>query len=455
MNEDDIRRKFVINYRNEEYLKSMDDKLKPLVSIIQKNSDWLEILKKDPYNLRIRENPKRSNQFIFSYDMIKSDMSLPEVQVSRGLVLNVSDIALFDRSKNYREDEVEYSRIITVVIRGFDKFFNHGESNAAIIDWNGPVFVFEKMDGSLIKYTSLDNVDHNTGMRILKPLWTTNNSFDASGELPGDIICEYETFQDLINAATSKWDKEILKIILNFGNRLTFLFELVSPFNRIVVPYKDVELYWLSCRCKLTGKEFLPEDLLNEYPLDIDTSAIKLLLSAIKQPKRYRLDHYQMDEIKDLVSTMTADNEGVVIVDQHFNRVKVKSEAYLAIHRLKDGNGQLSMEHLLKCIQNETVDDIMGLFPEYFNKIQEVVNLYKNVDNRINEVFELFNEYVKSIDASEDEKIKKKNFAMKFKDNVFSRILFDLYKFGPEKFQELKADFLKNVDYERLNELSV
>jgi len=432
----------------------MDKKLQSLFNFIQENENWYELLKDAPYNLRIREHPHIKNRFIFSYDMIRSDMSFDIVKVSRGLVLDVITKHLFDDSKDYSKVEPEKVRKCEVIIRGFDKFFNHGETNADKIDWNGPIYAFEKLDGSLIKYTTIKDVYPKTHHGVwYRKLWTTNNGFDASASLPGDLICEYETFQDLIDEAIKNWDQSIIYEMKELGKDLVFMFELVSPFNRVVVPYNMIELYWLGCRCKITGKEYLPRDLVHIGTDKKFNSSVSKLLYGIKQPKVYQMETKTVAEIINLVSEMGADKEGIVLVDQHFNRIKIKGEAYLSVHRMKDNSGQLSTEHVLKCIQNETIDDIIGMFPEYNQKIQEVVSLYKTVDSKIDEVFYMYDHHIANIyHADKDGPTMKKEFAMKVKDSPFSKIYFNIYKWG--KLPEIKSDFLNNLDLDSLKKYS-
>ena len=76
------------------------------------------------------------NLVLFKYSQIASDMSLPIVQESRGVIL----------------DEADGWRVVS---RAYDKFFNYGEPNAAEIDWTTAV-VQEKVDGCFEARTRLD-----------------------------------------------------------------------------------------------------------------------------------------------------------------------------------------------------------------------------------------------------------------------------------------------------------
>ncbi len=70
------------------------------------------------------------NKVLIKYDQINSQMSLDEVQDSRGLIL-----------------EKGTWKIMSLPFR---KFFNNGEGNASKINWD-KAHVLEKLDGSMIQ----------------------------------------------------------------------------------------------------------------------------------------------------------------------------------------------------------------------------------------------------------------------------------------------------------------
>ena len=92
-----------------------------VVSFIRNHpTDWETRLSDPPYNLRIKSKPDR-DLFIFSYDQIRSDFNLLEVQHARGLILQVIQTpAIPDLG-------IPESVTCTVRCYPFDKFFNYGE----------------------------------------------------------------------------------------------------------------------------------------------------------------------------------------------------------------------------------------------------------------------------------------------------------------------------------------
>jgi tRNA splicing ligase len=82
------------------------------------------------YKISARRHGQFSNLILLKYSQIDSPMTEPIVQQCRGLIV----------------DEADDWRIVS---RAYDKFFNHGEPNAANIDW-ATASVEEKLDGSLM-----------------------------------------------------------------------------------------------------------------------------------------------------------------------------------------------------------------------------------------------------------------------------------------------------------------
>jgi hypothetical protein len=79
-----------------------------------------------------------NHKILLKYNQIESDMSLTEVQESRGLVLEKGTWSIMSMS--------------------FMKFFNSAESHAAKIDWES-ASILEKLDGCCDEYTVLDTED--------------------------------------------------------------------------------------------------------------------------------------------------------------------------------------------------------------------------------------------------------------------------------------------------------
>lgn len=220
---------------------------------------------------------------IFNYGHA-SDFSDPIVQEARGIILD--------------------TETLEVVCWPFRKFGNHNESYADSIDWSH-ARVLEKVDGSIIKLW----YDRR------KPGWqfSTNATIRAESAAVGEY--GLTSFLEIIRSAEN-FDRIPFDTL---DKDLTYIFELVSPSSRVVVPYETTMLYHIGTRSNLTGLESETDIGIRKpqmYPIH---SLAECLETAV------RLNQNSSQEIL---------AEGFVVVDCHWNRVKVKSPDYIAKHHL-------------------------------------------------------------------------------------------------------------------------
>ena len=247
------------------------------------------------------------------------------------------------------------------VCRAFDKFGNYGEEYTDEIDWS-TAQVQEKVDGSLIKIFYHNNTWHVA----------TNGTINA------------------YNCIVYKEDKETNKTygsIFNFALRghlnqffesldkdYTYMFELVSPYTKLVVAYPDTALYYLSRRNIHT----MEED--NVRPEAFENFGILF-------PKTYSLK--TLEDCIAYVKTMNKNEEGFVVKDAAFHRIKIKSPEYLLAFRAKN-NGVLSTKRIVKMIREESIDDLLAYCPEYKVRVDAVINKYKILIHSFEEEYQRF-----------------------------------------------------------------
>lgn len=323
---------------------------------IEQHSDWEKILSEKPYCLHIvKDNFNGKNLVMFKYNQIESDMSLPIVQECRGLILD------FDTNE--------------IVSFPFKKFFNAGEVNAAEIDWSS-CWVGEKIDGSITKVVKIGD----------KLLWSTNgvpNAFNAP--IAEQIGCTAKSFGDLMliglkNAfdeylkkaldnhwCIDKWfdsPEEWFKSLLQEG--YTYIFELTSPFSKVVVQFHDTKLNFLGCRNNETFEEtYFTDHSLKNY---------------FNTPKVFPLT--SLDECKKATETMGPDQEGFVVCDKNFNRVKVKSILYVSLAHMRN-NGVLSYERGIEIVRGNELDEVLNYFPEFKEHLLQIKEKYDKFYNDI------------------------------------------------------------------------
>ncbi|MDR2471800.1 MAG: hypothetical protein LBD09_06815 [Treponema sp.] len=293
-----------------------------------------EELAKPPYAVKVKRHPERPNLVMFKYQQFESDFTNPVVRCCRGSVYDIGPDGK-----------------VTPYLLPFFKFANYGEKGADPVDWKGGLFVRDKLDGSLLK------VMKEADGRIL---WTTNGSFDVDVEVPepyqaktAEALPPPWTFASLRDHALRGREREIEGL----PPMWTFMFELTSPYNKIIVPYDTTALTLLGCRDP-GGLEHTPEWALAEFGLSFPT------------PRIYPLN--SIDEVLAYCEAIDSnDREGVVIQDGHFNRVKVKCAHYRDLVFLK-GEGHFSDEGIFLAIKNENIDDALAAWPEIGERTEEI-----------------------------------------------------------------------------------
>ena len=326
-------------------------------------------------------------------------MSNPIVQECRGLILKKD---FFELTSNPSIPQYK------VASMRFTKFFNYGQEEAAILEF--PCEASEKIDGSLIGVW----YDNNTGWHV-----STSGNIDAE-DAPIDTG-EYKSYRDVFNLA---WDDNFFDML---SKDCTYMFELVSPFTKLVVPYKETKLYLLAIRNNITLEEF------DRSYLSI--IAEQLFGDKISVPKSYMCKN--IEEIQNAVNELTDNDEnfeGFVLCDKNFNRIKLKSAIYTNLFFIR-GEGVFSNKKILKLIMDEQDDDVIAYFPEY-----------KEQFDRIRRGLSLFITHLKSLlsDGEKLYKLDKKEFAENIKIYKYKDILFKAYGSDYwEQDDEFKAEFLK------------
>ena len=286
--------------------------MKILNYIKHHSNTWQEDFKKLHINIKTE-----GEYTLFKYD-IDADFSNPLVREARGCIL-----------KNLN----------TIVCYPFNKFGNYGESYADKINWK-TAKVQEKIDGSIIKLWYDNDVWHISTNNVINAYTAPlNNSNKTYGQL---------------------FDEAILDVGLDYtmlDTNYTYIFELVSPENRVVINYPKTTIYHIGTRDNRTEKE---------VNMDI----------GVAKPKTYKLSSLEecIDAVQMMNTNTTLDNiqnEGYVVVDKYYNRIKIKSKDYVQAAYFK-GLMSLSDEKTLEIIKNGETEEICTYFPIFKDKINDI-----------------------------------------------------------------------------------
>lgn len=291
-----------------------------LRDFILSHDNWEELLTAEPYCLKISRD---DGYIMFKYNQLFSDFNIPLVREARGII--------------FRENDWE------CVCYPFVKFGNWGESYCPEISWD-TASVQQKVDGSLIKFW------YDNGWHI-----STNGSIDAFKAELNNV--KYQNFGQLTLAAIRRVFPDEHEFFKIFDSRCTYMFELVSPYNRVVIPYKAIKLYFLGMRDMDDGKEWKPEE-----------SDVSMYFQI---PKRYSLS--TLEDVQKAANALPWDQEGYVVCDGNFNRVKIKSPSYAKAHYVRNNN-VITTEGLVQVILDGEQKEFLIYASEYANELHDIEN---------------------------------------------------------------------------------
>lgn len=339
------------------------------------------------FGIKVNHHPE-DERVILNYCQIESahHKTHPVVRECRGLVLSSKDYSL--------------------IARAFPRFFNLGEVEVDF-DWSNYVCQ-EKVDGSLILLYFWNGEWHIN----------TRNSFGSANVGQSEF-----TWRDLVSYGLPFFWKNKL------NKKFTYVFELCSPYNQVVKRHNETHVKLLS---------------IFQGAMELDVDEIKywsdnLLLESI--------DHYEVEgkAIEVVLEKLEAEdptNEGIVLRDKNNNRIKVKTESYLRLHRVFSNGNLESVKNLVPVILNNEIDELLVYWPF----LQEKVDAIRS---KLDEYRESLDNYW-FVHGDEDNR---KKFALAVKEHPFSSLLFKAKDTGvhPVKlFNDSQELIIKVLDRERL-----
>src|SRR5574344_1230184 len=313
-----------------------------IINFIREHDNWEELLSSPPYFLSIK---RKDTLILFKYSQIDSDFSLEIVKEARGLILE-------DKTWN-------------IVCYPFKKFFNYGESYADELDWE-TAKVTSKEDGSLIKI-----YNYNGEWRV-----GTNSTIDAEDAALNSPY--YKNFMELFNVAADNCKFDFDKLNSNY----TYLMELCSCHNIIIVPYDEPKLFHLGTRDNRTCEE-----------IEVNI--------GVEKPKEWALS--SLDDCIAMAATFDFTREGFVCRDKNYNRIKIKSEDYVKAHRMISNN-KVSEEKILSLICSGEEEEFLSYFPTY-------TTIFQDIKIKRDKLKYLFYEIKKEVFSLKEKGMKNKDFA--------------------------------------------
>jgi hypothetical protein len=275
-------------------------------------------------DIRVSSDERFPGFYNLKYGVIGVDKANPIVRACRGAVVERVD------------NDGDHSPYFRLVAYAFDRFFNMGEAEADEIDWSS-ANVYEKYDGSLIKL--FWNGEQ----------WVVSTSGSVGGA--SNVGDSGKSFEELF------WNtfRYMRYNAFDLNPDCCYVFELCAAENRVVVKYDEPMLRLLAVRDR--ANDFV------ELPLSYFSRLFWVAESF----------NFGADNIVDAVNARGADHEGFIVCDSYGRRIKVKSNVYVRLHRVR-GNGEPNFSELYL---NDDLDEFLLHFPDYSEKFDA---LRQNLD---------------------------------------------------------------------------
>jgi RNA ligase len=265
-----------------------------------------------------------------------------------------------------------------IVARSFSKFFNLAEIDQDYVNLKSDPLkdqfkVYEKLDGSMgMLFYYLDNW-----------VFCSRGSFTSEQAIKG-----YSIFRDKFDKYTSLLDTS-----------LSYIFEIIYPENRIVLEYDYTDIVLLTAFEK-NGTE----------RNDVRNTFIDAKLSVAKQYNS--LNPYLLKDEN------VENREGYVLVFENGERLKIKFENYLKLHKQL---GNLTVQNAFDWIKSgESLEKIVELIPDEYHP------WYKNITAKINLEYDRVRDICIK-DYFTYFSIDRKQFALNIKKHKFKSVLFKMY----------------------------
>lgn len=264
-------------------------------------------------NLNVSE---KKGFYIYNYNQnVLVPRGDPIIIICRGIVLNEKGV---------------------IFSHGLDRFFNFHESECDKVGIED-ADILEKLDGSLIS------------------CWHTGTEWEITTR---GAFYPHEDSHNFKETFCRLFD-EFNELCPDF----TYVFELLSKDNRIVTKYDKERVVLIGARNRKTDEEVSQEDL------DRIAEAI-----YVDRPKRFKAKN--IEECRKLFDDMDDDEEGLVIVDKNFNRMKLKQQSYLKMAKIISLKDQDVLDYMLG--KTELDADFTDM-PELKEKLERVATIHEEV----------------------------------------------------------------------------
>lgn len=308
----------------------------------------------------------------------------------------------------WNENNLFYRSLITdkegnVLSSGWPKFFNYGEkpdcypNPDSYNDWS----IQDKLDGSLV---ICDYVNGQFSMR------TRGTVSYSSQENAKDFELLPEKYPKVVE-------------FLKDNSHLSLLFEIVTPNNVIVVRPQEIEFYFIGAINKNGMCVVSSPDLIDMWRK----------IGPIPTPQSYNfLNTNDLSKIAETIKHWKG-KEGIVICyNKNQNRIKIKSDWYLWIHRIKS---QLNSDkNLIEFYVNRQMPSYKEFYEiiekefdfELAEQLKEALQKVCDVGDEVKKIVENMKDFVSSIRGFKNRKEQAQHILTTYKKYNRSSFVFNL-----------------------------
>lgn len=313
------------------------------------------------YNIYHSKHPNQP-LITLNYDHIKSPKYDPIVQECRGLVLQ--------------------SETFEMVARAFPRFYNLGENVGQQFNFD-EFYTQDKEDGSLVL------IYYYHGWQI-----NTRGSF---GEY--ELFSGYSWKQAIVEAMGLKNIKDLNYYL---DKSVTYVCEYCSVYNRVVREYRTPVVYLLTA---YQGEKELDIDWTYSHESNLFSKPILHSFSSFDDIKPFIRKKEETDP----------SYEGLVVRDIHNNRMKIKSETYLALHYMvSDKKHLFALKTMVPAILSGCDDEMFLYFDHH--------DVYKNTKDKLSRCYDEISQKWEEVKHITDQK----EFAQTIKHYWYSSYLFQM-----------------------------
>jgi hypothetical protein len=173
-------------------------------------------------------------------------------------------------------------------------------------------------------------------------------------------------------------------------------------------------------------------------------------MDGIPVVKAYDLNAKDVGVLLRTFEGMPWSDEGYVVVDANFNRIKIKNPAYVAVHHLK---GKTAEHNIITIVKTNEIEEFASTFPERKDELYRLKENYDKLTVRLNDVWsELRLKKPKNITKEEQKRYAEAVFEVCGKEDLkqFTGLYFGLAQYKVNSVEDFLFEYDDKLLYKML-----